>query len=126
MGRSNMSRSKLLGAALALPLMVAAAGSAQANVIGLTIDGSGSISPGDWTLQKQGYVNALNALIPSVYGQNSIGVWKFDSSVSLVFAVQTINNAADLLALTTAISGMTQPGGSTAIGDSITVASAAM
>ncbi len=123
-----MLRSKLLAAAaIALPMMVAGATSAQANIIGLTIDESGSISPGDWTLQKQGYVNALNALMPSVYGQNhAIGVWSFDDTVRPIFAVQVINNIGQLNALTAAIAGMTQHQGATAIGNSILAATTAI
>ncbi|HKQ44988.1 MAG TPA: DUF1194 domain-containing protein [Rhizomicrobium sp.] len=118
-----MSRSKLLGALIALPMMVAGASSAQANIIGLTIDGSGSISAADFSLQKSGYVSALTALL-NTDGTNSIGVWQFSASVSPVFAVTKIDSAAAKASLIAAISGMTQLGGLTAIGDSIVAATA--
>lgn len=120
-----MSRSKLLGAIFALPLMFAGATSAQANIIGLSIDGSGSISAANWTLQKQGYVNALTSLL-NIDGSNSIGVWMFDDVVTQVFAVQKIDSAAKKTALINAINGMVQPGDFTAIGDSINIAAAAL
>lgn len=42
-------------------------GQASAGVIGLAliVDGSGSISAGNWTLQMQGYHDAIEAVIPS-------------------------------------------------------------
>lgn len=120
-----MLRSKLLAAAaIALP-MIAGATSAQANIIGLTIDGSGSISAANWTLQKQGYVNALTTLL-NTDGSNSIGVWMFDDVVTQVFAVQKIDSAAKKTNLINAINGMVQPGDFTAIGDSINTAAAAL
>ena len=120
-----MSRSKLLGAALALPLMIAGAGSAQANIIGIVIDGSGSISGADFTTQKNGYISALTSLL-NIDGSNSIGVWQFSATVSPVFAVQKIDSAAKKTALLTAIGAMVQIGSSTAIGDAITTAATAM
>ena len=120
-----MSRSKLFGAVVASSLMLAGAGSAQANIIGLTIDGSGSISSGDFTLQKQGYVNALTALL-NTDGSNAVGVWLFSSGVTQVFALDTIDSAAKKTALINAINGMVQPGSSTAIGDSIVAATTAI
>ena len=120
-----MSRSKLLGAIFALPLMFAGATSAQANIIGLTIDGSGSISAADFTLQKQGYINALTTLL-NTDGSNSIGVWQFIHHGPSVFTIQKINSAAKKTALLNAIGAMVQLDGTTAIGDSINVAAAAI
>lgn len=118
-----MSRSKLLGALIALPMMVAGASGAQANIIGLVIDGSGSISATNFDLQKDGYVSALTALL-STGGTNSIGVWQFSTGVSPVFAVTKIDSAAAKASLIAAISGMTQLGGVTAIGDGVLAATA--
>jgi len=120
-----MSRSKLLGAIFALPLLIAGAGSAQANIIGLTIDGSGSISAADFTLQKNGYISALTALL-NIDGSNTIGVWQFASGVQQEFALQTIDSAAKKTALLNAIGAMVQLGSSTAIGDSIVTATTAI
>lgn len=89
--------------------------------LGLVIDGSGSISPAEFTLQKTGYVNALNAVLP-IDGSVAVGVWQFSTGVSPVFATTIINNPASRLALTTAISGMGQLGGTTAIGLGIAAA----
>lgn len=120
-----MSRSKLLGAALALPLMFAGATSAQANIIGLTIDGSGSISAADFTLQKNGYIAALTALL-NTDGSNAIGVWQFSSGVQTEFSLQLIDSAAKKTALLNAIGAMVQLDSTTAIGDSINTAAAAI
>jgi hypothetical protein len=116
-----MTRSKLLGAVLALPLMIAGASSAQANVISLNLDGSGSISSSDFTLQKNGYISALTALLQPD-GLNSIAVYQFSNTVQQVFALTTISTAAQKTALLTAIGAMSQIGSTTAIGDSITTA----
>ena len=113
-----MSRSKLLGALFALPLLIAGASSAQANIIGLTIDGSGSMSTAEFNLQKQGYVTALTNLL-NTDGSNAIGVWLFSSAVTPVFTLQTIDSAAKKTALINAINGMVQPATNTAIGQSI-------
>jgi len=103
-----MSRSKLLGALFALPLLIVGAGSAQANIIGLTIDASGSIGLSDFNLQKNGYVAALTSLL-NIDGSNAIGVWKFGDSVTPVFAVTLIDSQAKKDALITAIGNMTYP-----------------
>lgn len=120
-----MSRSKLLGAVFALPLMIAGASSAQANIIGLTIDGSASISSADFLLQKQGYATALTNLL-NIGGENTIGVWQFSTGVQQVFAIQTIDSQAKKDALIAAILGMTQLADNTAIGASINTATAAI
>lgn len=124
-----MSRSKLLAAALALPLMVAGASSAQANVIALVIDGSGSINSSEWTLQQQGYAQALTDLLKAD-GQNSIGVWQFSTNVNTApgtfYGITTINTAADKTALINFILGMTQIGNNTAIGKGIETATNAI
>lgn len=110
---------------VALAGALAAGPATKANVIALVIDGSGSISASDFTLQKQGYINALNAVV-TPNGLNSFGVWQFSSSVQQEFVITTISSAGDLSNLTTAISNMTQLGGSTAIGDAITTAANAI
>ena len=125
-----MSRSKLLAAAaFALPLMVASAGGAQANVVALVIDGSGSISASDFANQKTGYINALTALL-NTDGSNSIGLWEFSTGVTsvpvLAQTIITIDSVAKKNALLTAIAGITKSGGSTAIGDAVTAAKLAI
>jgi hypothetical protein len=120
-----MSRSKLLGAALALPLMFAGATSAQAAIIALVIDGSGSISSTDFQAQKDGYAAAISNLVLAD-GQNTIGVWQFSTGVQLEFALTTMNSAGDVTALLAAINGMTQLDANTAIGDAITTARTAI
>jgi hypothetical protein len=101
--------------------MMAGAGSAQANILALNIDGSTSISSANFALQKQGYINALTALL-NTDGSNTIGVWQFASGVQSVFTLTTINSAAAKTALLTAIGAMTQLTGNTAIGNSIDTA----
>jgi hypothetical protein len=115
---------KLIGL-LAVAGALVSGPAAKANVIALLIDGSGSISTSDFTLQKQGYINALNALV-TPNGQNSFGVWQFSDTVQQVSAITTINTAGDLTALTTAINNMVQIGSTTAIGDAINTATSAL
>jgi len=120
-----MTRAKLLGALFALPMMIAGATGAQANVIALNIDGSGSISSANFDLQKQGYITALNNLLLTD-GTNAIAVYQFSTNVQQVFALTVINSVATKNALIAAINGMTQIGSNTAIGDSITTAATAL
>src|SRR6187401_263753 len=108
MGRLKMSRSKLLGAVLALPLMFAGATSAQANIVALNIDASGSIGQTGFDLQRDGYVAALTALLP-IGGENTIGVWTFQTGVTQVFALTTIDSQLKKDQLIAAIQGMAYP-----------------
>lgn len=123
-----MFRKLLFGTALAGAMAIATP--SQAGIeLALVIDGSGSITAADFLLQQQGYINSLNDIYtanPGLYGQNAIGVWQFSSTVQQEFALTVINNAADLLLLTTAIGNMIQIGTNTAIGDAITTAAAAI
>ncbi|MEF8719694.1 MAG: DUF1194 domain-containing protein [Candidatus Accumulibacter necessarius] len=100
----------------------------------LTMDGSGSISAGDFTTQVNAYVSALNnifAATPSLYGQVAIGGGIFGLNFVEYFQTQAISNAGVLANLTTAISGL-NPGrggvntGATAIGDAVTASANAL
>ena len=94
--------------------------------MGLVIDGSGSINAGDFATQRTAYVNALNNVIgANLYGKIAIGVWQFSSGVQQEIGYTTINNAADLGLVTTAISNMVQLNGLTDISGGITAASTA-
>ena len=125
---------KKIAAAAALAFGVAGASAAPTTALWLSMDGSGSISGGDFTTQINGYVAALNGFFaghPTAYGQVAIGGNIFGADVSTFFALDTIDNAGDLLALTTAIGGL-NPGrggidtGATAIGDAINAGAAAL
>ena len=105
--------------------MVAGAGSAQANIIALVIDSSGSIGQSNFDAQKQGYANAIQNLVLAD-GLNTIGVWQFSSGVQEEFALTTINTAADKTNLIDAINNMTWLDSTTAIGDAITTATNAI
>lgn len=124
-GVSNMYEFMNPRTAIAAVAIAAAAtfgGAAPANAlssIALVIDGSGSISGTNFDLQKQGYINALNALVPGAYGQNAFTVIQFSNAAQVEFAATVINDATDLANLTTAISNMVQIGGLTAIGQGI-------
>jgi len=110
---------------LSVPLAFAAM-AVQALPIGvaLNIDGSGSISGGNFTLQQSAYANVLNSLIPTD-GTVAIGVYQFgNNTVNTEYAFQTIDNAGDLAALVAAINAMTQLGGGTPLGPSIDTATA--
>ncbi len=86
--------------------------------LALGIDGSGSISAADYVLQRDAYVNALTSLLPAD-GSVAVGVWQFSSNVTKEFSFTLIDTEAKKTALLTAIGGMTQPGGSTAIGETV-------
>lgn len=93
--------------------------------LGLVIDGSGSISGANFTTQKNGYIAALNNVLPAD-GSVAVGVYQFSSAAQTEFSFQVINNATDLANLVAAINGMTQLGGATAIGDGINLAASQM
>lgn len=117
-----MLRSKLLAAAaLALPMMAVSAGSAQANIVALVIDVSGSMGTSGFQLQRDGYVQALTNLL-NTGGENTIGVWTFSDNVTQVYALQTIDSVAKKNALIAAIQGMSYPAGGTAIGAGVDAA----
>jgi Protein of unknown function (DUF1194)/PEP-CTERM motif len=116
---------KLVLSTAAFGALAFATPSHATTALSINIDGSGSISGADFTLQKNSYINALNALItPAQFGANAITVYQFATNVVQEFPETIINNAANLTALTTAIGGMTQLGTNTAIGDSIATAAA--
>jgi hypothetical protein len=106
-------------------MVVATASTAQAAVIALVIDETGSISTADYALQKTGYINAVTDLVQAD-GLNSIGVWQFNDTSHLVYSIHTITTAADKTNLLNALNAMTQAGGSTAIGDAIVTATTAI
>lgn len=93
--------------------------------LALVIDGSGSISAPNFTLQQDGYVDALNNVIPTD-GSIAVGVYQFSDSAQTEFDFQVINDAGDLANLVAAISGMIQLGGTTAIGQGIDLAASQM
>lgn len=93
--------------------------------LGLVIDGSGSISPSNFNLQRNGYIAALTNVLPTD-GSVAVGVYQFSSTAQTEFAFQVINNATDLANLVAAINGMSQLGSLTAIGDGINLAASQM
>ncbi|WP_372622936.1 DUF1194 domain-containing protein [Falsiroseomonas sp.] len=131
----------MLGAALLFG--VGSAQAAPTTAFWRAMDGSGSISATDFTTQVNGYVSALNTFFTNnsgAYGQVAIGGNIFGSKVIQFFALDVIDNAGDLLALTTAISNLNTDGpdagtapdrggvntGGTAIGDVIVAATTAL
>ena len=79
------------------------------------LDSSGSISPTNFQLMLDGTVAALNgAITPAEFGKVRVTVIQFSSSASLE-CQQLVTDAADLLALTTCVAGITKAGGGTAI-----------
>jgi uncharacterized protein YegL len=85
----------------------------------LLVDGSGSIDGADFTLQKTGYKNAVDALLP-IDGSVAIGVLQFSNLLQTEFPLTVIDSAADKTALSNAIMAMGQIGGGTLIGAAIT------
>lgn len=117
--------------------MVAGIGSAQAvptTALYLAMDGSGSITTTDFTTQVNAYTSALNNFFtsnPTAFGQVAIGGSVFGATIFQFSALNTIDNAGDLAALTGAISAL-DPGrggintGATAIGNAIQAAANAL
>lgn len=131
-----MLRSRLLGGVFgaALLLGIGSAQAAPTTALYLSMDGSGSIDAGEFTQQVNSYVNALNAFFganPGAFGTVAIGGNIFGGTVAQFFPLTSIDDAADLAALTGAIAGL-NPGrggiatGSTAIGAAVNAATAAL
>ena len=121
---NNKNTKRLLASVMAItlgmtfaPLAPAYAGvpacSGSTLELGLGIDGSGSISPADFALQKNAYANVLGT-IPTD-GTVAVGVWQFDHTIVNVFPTTVISSVADRNNLVTAVNGMTQLGGNTAL-----------
>ncbi len=124
----------LASAAAAALSFSAAASAAPTTALWLSMDGSGSISGADFTTQVSGYVAALNGFFaanPTAYGKVAIGGNIFGVNVLTFAALDTIDNAADLAALTATIAGL-DPGrggistGATSIGDAVNAGAAAL
>lgn len=108
---------KLLKGMLTAGALAAAAfiGQANAGVIGLAlvVDGSGSISGANWTLQMQGYHNAIEAAIPT---DSTIAVSGTQFSTgSSVFQSMTTVTGANRAAIADNFQSQAQFGGLTCI-----------
>lgn len=95
-----------LVAAIALPFGAATA--APIN-ISFVVDASGSISASNWTLQMQGYANAINALMPTD-GSVAVSVVRFAQTATTVYAINTIDNVAERTALANFFLSLSQSG----------------
>ncbi len=125
---------KKIAAAAVLAFGAAGASATPTTALWLAMDGSGSISAANFTTQISGYVAALNGFFaahPTAYGQVAIGGNIFGANVSQFFALNVIDNAAELATLTGAIAAL-DPGrggintNATAIGDAINAGATAL
>jgi hypothetical protein len=89
------------------------------------MDESGSIGAVNVATQQAAYVAALNNVLPTD-GSVAVGVYSFDTAATTAFNFQVINNAGDLLALTTAINAIVYNGGGTDIATGINLAASQM
>lgn len=78
--------------------------------LALVLDSSGSISPTEWTLQQEGYANALATVGIPLDGSVAISVTRFATTGTIVRELTTINDQADLTALTTFFANLPQSG----------------
>jgi len=87
----------------------------------LVMDGSGSISSGDWTVMLQGYANAVsdNSVVPQD-GTVSIGVVQFADGPQVEIGMTNISDATAANNLAAAILGIGQLAGWTDISGGIT------
>ncbi len=122
---SQLRKSWWLLLALTSLLFISTNAKALPIALALGIDGSGSISSGDYELQRDAYVNTLTSLLPDD-GSVAVGVWQFSSNVTTEFGFTLIDSATKKTALLDAISNMTQPKALTAIGSTIDVATMAI
>lgn len=101
-------------------------GSAQAALINralsIVIDGSGSISSGEFNLQKNAYANVLgDGSVMPADGSVIINLVQFASGTRLELGALRIEDETDRATLVGAINAMGQLGGSTNIGGGITL-----
>lgn len=108
----KLMKGLLTAGALAVAAFI---GQANAGVIGLAlvVDGSGSISGSNWTLQMQGYKNAINAAIPTD-STVAISGTQFSSTAS-VFQSMTTVTGANKATIANTFSSQGQSGGLTCI-----------
>jgi hypothetical protein len=127
-------KSQVAAVGLVMSMAVGAAQAAPTTALYLAMDGSGSISNAQFTQQITGYVDALNTFFGNnadAYGTVAIGGNIFGGTVSQFSALNVIEDAADLAALTAAIAAL-DPGrggintGATAIGNAVTLATNAL
>lgn len=101
---------KLLGAAaVALSIGVAPQANAVPIELALVLDASGSISGANWDLQRDAYAGALAAVLPAD-GTIAVSVIRFANTATVVRPMTVINNAADLAALSTFFTTLSQSG----------------
>lgn len=115
---------RLFGGLLALTLGLIAVPNALARTdLVFIVDGSGSVSSTDWSIQKAGIVSAIqNPLIVPRDGSIGMAVVQFSSSARVEMAYRIINAQADINAAVSIINGMRQMNASTGPGEGIEVA----
>jgi len=93
-------------------LIFISVGNVSATVgLSLVMDSSGSISPSNWTLQTDGYANALQDLFadyPYLYGEISLNVIQFGANVHTSVGWTDITDITSLTTFTNALSGLSQ------------------
>lgn len=101
----------LAGTATAAPINTA---------LSVVIDGSGSISSGEFSTQRNAYANVLgdSSILPAD-GSVVINLIQFATSTQLEQTALRVSSEADRTTLLGAINGMTQLGGTTNIGGGI-------
>lgn len=115
---------KLLATAVVLGFSMAAAANAMAapikTALSVVIDGSGSISPGDFTTQKAAYASVFgDASVMPADGSVVVNVIQFSTGAQIEQTAIRIDSEADRTTLINAINAMSQLDGLTAIGDGI-------
>jgi hypothetical protein len=114
----NWLASALMGATM---FAAVSAEAAPAIEIGLAIDGSGSISAGNFNLQRQAYINAIQNVIPTD-GSVALAIVQFGNGTVLTEqAYIVINGAADIATVVNNLSAanFVQLGGGTPLGPAI-------
>lgn len=87
------------------------------------VDGSGSISSTDWSIQRNGIVAALqDPLVVPRDGSVAVAVIQFSSSTRVEFPYRLIDSEADAQAAINAVRGMRQFGSATGPGTGINAA----
>ena len=114
----------ILACVVLMASFVSRQASADTTALALVIDVSGSISDSEYDLQKQGYANAINNLIPT-NSTLALSVIEFGANNAVKINWTVMDSAATKATFITDLNNLTRSGintGATAIGDAISAA----
>jgi len=124
--KKTMTIKVALCVAIAFSFLAVQSANALVIELALVLDGSGSISPSDWTLQVSAYESIFGTDFMDSYvtpgDELYISVYQFNTTVTKEIDMQQITNDAEAAALGVTIGNLTQGGGQTNTAGAVNVA----